>query len=691
MSLSDLRVGIIGCGNMARNHARFLLKQVQPGNVAVCDQDPLRLSEFAVAMGLSKTFRDLDVMLAEFKPDVVHIVTPPGSHRDLAVRCMSKQAHVLIEKPMCLSTEEADDIIAASRQYDRLVAVDHMRSFDPMIKKAKALVASGALGRIVHVSAAYSYDYLQRIDTDSAARWINRLPGGCFFDLMPHLLCLFVDFLPGAQLAHSKLTRNREGIVTDLSCLLTSPAGDGYLHMSLNIVPLKNYIELECEKGTIRVDLRNFLFTVRRHHGLPNAVERIVENLSLGFQIIGGSLGSVAGFLGGRLDPYAGLDQIIRDFLHSVATRGESPVPPQPVRQMIALTEAIFGTKYSAADRSRPEIRPPLNPCDALVTGGTGFIGRRLVNRLLESGQKVRIFSHRSLTSEDLLKLYGREVECVRGNIYDPADVTHACQGVKTVYHLAAAMKGDWNYNLDTTITGTRNMVKAAKEAGVARFVYASTLNVYDARRYPNRKMIDEQFAYEPQPQKRGAYSQAKLQAEKEVLAFDPGPGMTVVTIRPGLVYGPGGRSLPQDVAIRAGKRALVVLGMGMRKIPFVYVDNLVDAFMAAGTCAEGGKDAVFNIVDPEYPSQRHYIRQYRKLTGEKVFVFYVPFWMVYSGFWVLERLLALLMKKKVALCYKLACISRSPRHSTRRAEAVLKWKPKVAFADGLRMTVAQE
>lgn len=691
MSLSDLRVGIIGCGNMARNHARFLLKQVQPGNVAVCDQDPLRLSEFAAATGISRTYRDLNVMLEEFKPDVAHIVTPPGSHRNIAVLCMSRKAHVLIEKPMCLSTDEADDIIAASKQYDRLVAVDHMRSFDPMITRAKALVASGALGRIVHVTAAYSYDYLQRIDTDSAARWINRLPGGCFFDLMPHLLCLFADFLPGAQLAHSKLTRNSEGIVTDLSCLLTSPSGDGYLHMSLNIVPLKNYIEVECEKGTIRVDLRNFLFTVRRHHGLPNAVERIVENLGLGFQIIGGSLGSVVGFLGGRLDPYAGLDQIIRDFLHAVATHGESPVPPQPVREMIALTEGIFGTKYSAAESSRPVDRPPLKPCDVLVTGGTGFIGRRLVSRLLESGQTVRIFSHRDLSREALQKLYGRDVELVRGNIYDSADVAHACQGVKTVYHLAAAMKGDWNYNLDTTITGTRNMIRAAKEAGVARFVYASTLNVYDARRYPNNRTIDEQFAYEPQPQKRGAYSQAKLQAEKEVLAFDPGPGMTVVTLRPGLVFGPGGKSLPQDVAMRVGKRVLVVLGMGMRKIPFVYVDNLVDAFVAAAACGVGGKDAVFNIVDPDYPSQRRYIKQYRKLTGEKGFTIYVPFWMVYSGFWVLERLLALLMKKKVTLCYKLACISRSPRHSTRRAETGLQWTPKVAFDDGLRMTVTQQ
>ena len=155
---------------------------------------------------------------------------------------------VFIEKPICISTKEADEIIEKARQIKKLVCIDHMRVFDPMTIQARKILNSNKLGKITNISVGYSYDYLKRVNTDAAARWINNLPGGSFFDLMPHLLCLLDDFLPDLRFEESFTKKNDSGIVTDLACIFSSSAGTGTLHMSLNVYPLKNYVEFKCAK-----------------------------------------------------------------------------------------------------------------------------------------------------------------------------------------------------------------------------------------------------------------------------------------------------------------------------------------------------------------------------------------------------------------------------------------------------------
>ena len=166
LTFPNLKVAIVGCGNMARVHARLLAHYVLKENIAVCDNDQLRLDDFAKTFSISNKFNNLNQLLGEFKPDVVHIVTPPGLHATLAVQCLAKGCHVLIEKPMCLTLKEADDIIAFAKKNKRSVCVDHMRVCDPLTIKAKNILASGQLGEIVNVDVNYSYDYLKRIHSD---------------------------------------------------------------------------------------------------------------------------------------------------------------------------------------------------------------------------------------------------------------------------------------------------------------------------------------------------------------------------------------------------------------------------------------------------------------------------------------------------------------------------------------------
>ena len=345
-----LRVGLVGCGNIAKVHLRHVSRYLTKENIALCDRDELRLNEFASKTGIKNKYTDLEKMIFEFNPDVIHILTPTSTHKDIAVKCLDNGCHVLIEKPMCISTEEADEIIKLAHMKNRLVCVDHMRLFDPLILKAKKVINSGCIGRIVNMSASYSYDFLKRMNTDAASRWINKLPGGSFFDVMPHPLCLLEDFLPNLAVEKSVYWDNKDNVITDLWCIFSSSAGTGSLHMSLNIFPLKNYLIFECTKGILKIDFRNFLFLLRRQYGLPNAVERIWGNVDVGIKILKGTIGSVFNFLRGRLDPYSGLGYIIQQFYHAIMNNGKSPASAEKAKSLLRLTEKIFYKNVTAYD-----------------------------------------------------------------------------------------------------------------------------------------------------------------------------------------------------------------------------------------------------------------------------------------------------------------------------------------------------
>ncbi|MCK5215235.1 MAG: SDR family NAD(P)-dependent oxidoreductase, partial [Candidatus Omnitrophica bacterium] len=426
---------------------------------------------------------------------------------------------------------------------------------------------------------------------------------------------------------------------------------------------------------------------VRKCYGMPNAVERIVQNISVGSQILFGSLNSILQFFLGNLDSYAGLGIIIKEYYEAIEQHKESPVSVQKAKKLLEITEEIFKENKLDEDLRNPLKGLLAKKPEVLVTGGTGLIGRRLVKRLIKEGNKVRVFSHRKLSQQEIDELYQGDVEVFRGDIYKFEDVREACKGIKAVYHLAAAMKGDWNYHMDTTITGTRNVLSATDEAKVKQLIYVSTLNVYDARNYPNNKNINESFQYEDQPHNRGNYSNAKLQAEKIVREFTPQTSMTISIIRPGLVYGPGFKPFPGDVGLRLGKNFVVVFGMGLRKLPLVYVDNLVDVLiLMQKKIVESGE--IFHLVDGERVSQRHYIKNYKKIAKESFLTVYVPLWFVSLGFMTIEGLVKLLMGKKVSLNYKLQCVAKSPIFNSENIQKKLAWQQNIDFSTGLTRTI---
>src|SRR5439155_19465493 len=98
----SLRVAIVGCGKIADAHAAQIRRMPQCDLVGVCDREELMARQLAERFGAKRCFVDLDDLLREATPDVVHITTPPQSHFDIARRCLEHGSHVYVEKPFTL-------------------------------------------------------------------------------------------------------------------------------------------------------------------------------------------------------------------------------------------------------------------------------------------------------------------------------------------------------------------------------------------------------------------------------------------------------------------------------------------------------------------------------------------------------------------------------------------------------------
>lgn len=209
-----------------------------------------------------------------------------------------------------------------------------------------------------------------------------------------------------------------------------------------------------------------------------------------------------------------------------------------------------------------------------LVTGGTGFLGRRLVEHLLAAGRSVSVLGR--TPAPDLAK---RGVVFIRASLDDTAAVAAACAGIGTVFHVAAKV-GVWGRYDDfyrTNVLGTHALLEGCRRHGVQRFIHTSTPSVvYHGR---DLRGADESLPLTtacPSP-----YPLTKAIAEREVLAAND-ESLRTVALRPHLIWGVGDPHLVPRVLARAKAGRLRIVGDGRNRVDMVHVDNAVDAHLLA-------------------------------------------------------------------------------------------------------------
>src|SRR5438034_2468265 len=253
-----------------------------------------------------------------------------------------------------------------------------------------------------------------------------------------------------------------------------------------------------------------------------------------------------------------------------------------------------------------------------LVTGSNGFIGSKVVEKLLEYGfTTVRCLVRSSSNLDRLKKLLGagqigRNVELVTGDLLSRDDCRKASEGVSIIYHLAAGMEKSFAGAFMNSALTTRNLMDAfLRYAQPKRFVNVSSFAVYSTLSLKPGDLLDESCPLEDAPQERfDAYGFGKLKQEELVKEYGSRYELPYVIVRPGYVFGPGKRELSSRVGISTFGFFIQV--NGSHSLPLTFVDNCAEAIVLAGREANVDSE-IFNVVDDELLTGRQFLKAYKK------------------------------------------------------------------------------
>ncbi len=251
-----------------------------------------------------------------------------------------------------------------------------------------------------------------------------------------------------------------------------------------------------------------------------------------------------------------------------------------------------------------------------LVTGATGFTGKALVKRLIADGHQVVGMDYKEGHKTDELRSWGAEI--VIASVTDKEAVTRCMRGVDVVQHLAAAfreMNVPESHYYEVNVNGTRNMLEAALQAKVRKFIYCSTCGVHGN--------IDHPPGGEDAPiQPADYYQQTKYEAEPLVLEYVK-KGLKASIIRPAAIYGPGDPERFYLIYKRVASGWFPMFGNGKTLYHPLYIDNLIDAFVLA-MAEDKGNGQAYLIADDEYVEISDLVRRVAKASGIKLRLVYL-------------------------------------------------------------------
>ncbi len=601
-SAAPLRVGLIGTGKMGCHHLRAMAASGRAIIVGVADPaaavEELRPLLPADAI-IVPTAAEL---LERARPDVVHIVTPPATHAELALQAIRAGCHIYVEKPFTQTLAEAECVLAAAADRGVTVCPGHQVLFEaPSLAVWESL---GDIGRMVHVESYFSFKMVRRTIT----------PVEQVKDILPHAVYPVVEQLRrGTGLADAPIEVMGTSLDADgdAYALLRLGSVTAIVMVTLNGRPVEQYQTIVGTNGSLRPDYIGG--GMARLVGPGTGPGVLLTPYRRAFKTLWGTTRGITRLIFGG--SYPGLGTIVGRFYESVQERTEPPLSPRSILDTVRICETI-GDALEVVERAHETVAQarlaaataalqPVRPAAPMVllTGGTGLLGKRVAEHLREAGFPVRVVARR-------VPLYSRRIPGVE---YVAADLGRGVepglmQGIGVVVHAAAETAGGKAEHQRNSVDATRHLIEAAARAGVTRLIHISSIAVLKTSREVGHP-LDESSPVDAGSLGRGPYVWGK--AESEILAQRLGAelGVDVKVIRPGplvdyTAYQPPGRLGrelgPMFVAIgpKSGSLSVCDVTTAAR-----VIRSYLDDFSAA--------PPVLNLVEAPPPSRQELLSRY--------------------------------------------------------------------------------
>jgi len=683
---NEVRVGLLGAGYILDSHARSLQAVAGVRLQAVCDVSRGRAAAAAAKFGIPQVLDSIEQLCAS-DCDVVHVLLPPALHIDAALQLVAAGKSVFLEKPMGLDSAACAELCARARERGVVVGVNHNFLFSRKYEALRAAVRAGELGRVDHLAVSWHFA-LPILKFGPYDNWMVAAPANIVFELGPHIAAFVVDLVGLPELsmcavgnpidlpAHQRVYRQwtaagRAGAATVLLSLsLTEGQQDRILRirgrggseqldfgrdiswrdLTVTDNPMFDAWEVaEAEGRTIRSqaasDRRRRLKAAVRKAPDANPFEESVFR-------------SISAFYAGGIEAV--------DARHS----GEFGV------QVIRLCEAMTGLAGTGGPSQKPVSVPmpaPLKPPTVLVVGGTGFIGRRLVRRLVDQGHGVRVMTRN--TRAAALEFEGLPVELFAGSHGDPASAARALEGIDAVYHLAKCEGKRWQDYVNGDIEPTRVLAEAALTAGVRRFIYTGTISSY-ASGNP-RDVIDNTTPVDPRITSRSHYSRSKAACEALLQDLQRQRGLGLVIARPAIVIGPGSPPAHLGVGRFASETRVSFWGDGATALPLVLVDDVAEA-LAKMLDAPRVEGQTLLLTSPPLLTAREYVQEVARCMHARIDARPRSAWRYWAADMVKELVKNLVRhpNRRWPSLHDWRCHSHSARYDGRMTEEILGWEP---------------
>ncbi|HUD31046.1 MAG TPA: NAD(P)-dependent oxidoreductase [Novosphingobium sp.] len=304
-----------------------------------------------------------------------------------------------------------------------------------------------------------------------------------------------------------------------------------------------------------------------------------------------------------------------------------------------------------------------------LVIGGGSFIGRHLIARLKQEDVEIRVLG-RSSSFPDT-----SGIEYVSGDFRDPSVTQRCLDGVHAVYHLANPIGRNWEQYASEVVEPTMRVAELAAAAGVRQFFYASSIDLYDSA-YPQSKVTGTTSS-DPSIIRRNHYARAKDACERSLLSIDGRNGLRVTIFRLGLTIGKGSSPAHRGVGHFSSAIKVRFWGRGDHRLPFVLVEDAVDAFVLALDNAEAAGRTLLLSAPPSLSA-----REYMEAVAARAYpgVSYRAHPIVL--FWAEEALKECVKtiirhpNRRVASLHDWQCRAHRANYDPSETEQVLGWRP---------------
>ena len=316
-----------------------------------------------------------------------------------------------------------------------------------------------------------------------------------------------------------------------------------------------------------------------------------------------------------------------------------------------------------------------------LVTGATGFLGKYVVEELVEHGYQVRAFGRNRAIGQSLVNA---SVTFIQGDLTNQEDLTKACQEMDMVVHAGAlsTVWGPWEDFYQTNVLGTKYILETCREAKIERLVYVSSPSIYAAP----RDQLDIKESDAPQENSLNNYIRSKLASEK---LFKDYPDVSSVILRPRGLFGIGDTSILPRVLNLSQKIGIPLIGDGRQLMDMTCVENVALAIRLALETPQAAGE-VYNITNGEPRAFRNLIEETLRGLGYPIRYSKIPAPLVCAISSSLEFIYkSLKLKGEPALTrYTYYLLRYSQTLDISKAERDLGYRPKITISEGIEQYV---